>query len=183
MYSRFRILPLVAVLATAAALLNLSCRAGTTNSSATNASSQTLQPKLITPADLAKLRWIEGSWRGTGDIQKPFFERYHFENESTLVMESLTDESLSKVSETTRYELKDGHFGNGRSVATAIDDNSITFGEVANPRNSYRFQRESDHSWKAILIYPSSGHTAEKPINYHMERWPQKSGKVEPAGK
>ena len=111
---RFRILLIVGVLATGLALVNLSCRAGTAGNPSPNqppsASSQTPPTKRFTPADLAKLRWIEGSWRGTGDVEKPFFERYHFENESTLVTESFADESFSKITEVTRYELKNGVF-------------------------------------------------------------------------
>jgi len=50
-------------------------------SSPTPAASPAPVPKQITPAELAKLRWIEGAWRGTGGEVPPFFERYKFENE------------------------------------------------------------------------------------------------------
>ena len=64
-------------------------------------------------------------WRGTGDVESPFFERYRFENETTLAVDSFTDETLMKVEDTTRFVLKDGQFGNGgegsRWVATRID--------------------------------------------------------------
>ena len=83
-------------------------------------------PKSVTTADLAKLRWIEGTWRGTGDIDKPFYERYHLENDSALVMEEL-DETLTRVKNVSRYELKNGQFSNGSYVATEFDDKSITF--------------------------------------------------------
>src|SRR5215204_4841677 len=68
----------------------------------------------VSAADLAKLKWIEGTWRGTGEVQKPFYERYHFENPSTLVMEELPDETASTATRTTRFELKDFKFGNER---------------------------------------------------------------------
>jgi len=133
----------------------------------------------FTTADLSKLRWIEGTWRGTGDVEHPFFERYTFENDSTLVVDSFADERVSKVTETTRFELKDGQFGNGgedsRWAAAVIDDNSITFVPVAKARNSFRFQRESKDSWKAILNWPA---TADKPARqriYQMTRWPAPS--------
>jgi hypothetical protein len=133
-------------------------------------------PKLITPADLAKLRWIEGSWRGTGGGVPPFFERYKFENDSTLVIEGLADETLSKVNEVSRFELKDGHFGSGTgdssSVATALDDNSITFAPIGKG-NYFRFQRESENSWKAILNWTDKSGAPKERI-YLMERWPAK---------
>lgn len=138
-------------------------------------SSPSPSPKLITAADLAKLRWIEGSWRGTGVEQAPFYERYKFENDSTLVVETLADETLSKVTEVDRFELKDGHFGKSAndsgSVATALDDNSITFAPLGKSRNSFRFQRESPNSWKAILNWTDQTGAAKERI-YIMERLP-----------
>lgn len=127
-------------------------------------------PLNITTNDLKKLRWIEGTWRGTGEVQPPFFERYKFENDSTLVMEELADESLSKVNSTTRYELKDGRFGTDRAVATALDDTSVTFSPVDPRRNSFRWQTESKDSWKAILTLPAKGTTPAKETIYKLER-------------
>ena len=129
------------------------------------------QPKTISTAELAKLRWIEGSWRGTGDVDKPFFERYRFENDSTLVTESFADETFSKVTETSVFSLKDGHFGNegegSRWVATALDEKSITFAPVVKARNSFRFERESDNVWIATLNWPA---TDKAPANQHVYR-------------
>jgi hypothetical protein len=133
-------------------------------------------PKQITPAELTKLRWIEGAWRGTGGEVPPFFERYKFENESTLVVETLEDESLSKVTDVSRFELKDGHFGSGTadsgSVAIALDDNSISFAPLGKG-NFFRFQRESDNSWKAILNWTDKNGAPKERI-YLMERLPLK---------
>jgi hypothetical protein len=148
----------------------------TASPAATPTTSPSPVPKLITPADLTKLRWIEGSWRGTGGGVPPFFERYKFENDSTLVVEGLADETLSKVNDTSRFELKDGHFGatdgNSGSVATALDDNSITFAPVGKG-NLFRFQRESENSWKAILNWTDKSGAPKERI-YLMERWPAK---------
>ena len=144
-------------------------------SCATGQQGQTPKPKPLTTTDLQKLRWIEGSWRGTGDGQAPFFERYRFENDTTLAVDGLEGD---KVTDTTRFELKDGEFGGGsegsRYVATAIDDNSITFSPVTKARNSFRWQRETADSWKAVLNWPA---TKDKPAGeriYNMERWPPK---------
>src|ERR1700687_1111652 len=97
----------------------------------TQHSDQAPTPTQVSIADLAKLRWIEGTWRGTGDVQKPFYERYHFENESTLVVEGLTDENTNKVNEVTRFEFKDGQFCGGnegsRWCAGDIGADTITF--------------------------------------------------------
>ncbi len=133
--------------------------------------------KNITPADLAKLRWIEGSWRGTGDIDKPFYERYKFENETTLSVESFEDEAFSKSTDVSRFELKDGEFGSTdadgrRSAASAIDENSVTFEPVAKSRNRFRFQRETDNLWRAFLLWPATDKAPAGQRLYVMERWP-----------
>jgi hypothetical protein len=151
------------------------CARTPSNTSTQNVSAPSPSPKLLTVADLAKLRWIEGSWRGTGGDVPPFYERYKFENDSTLVVETLADETLSKVSDVSRFELKDGHFGSGNgdsgSVATALDDNSISFAPVGKAGNYFRFLRESENSWKAILNWTAKDGTA-KELTYRMERWP-----------
>jgi hypothetical protein len=142
-----------------------------------NAASPSPTPKSFTPADLAKLHWIEGSWRGTGDVDAPFYERYRFENESTLLVDGFPDEKLTKVDDTTRFEIKDGQFGNAgegsRWVATAIDDDSITFEPVSKARNSFTWKRESKDLWTAVLKWPADGNKPARERVYRMERWPR----------
>jgi hypothetical protein len=135
----------------------------------------TVTAKTLTSADLKKLRWIEGTWRGTGDGQAPFYERYRFENDTTLAVETLEGDKQDKVADVTRFELKDGQFGGGsegsRYVATSLDDKSITFDPVTKARNSFRWERESENSWKATLNW-TEGKIAKERV-YHMERWPK----------
>ena len=131
----------------------------------------------LTPADLQKLRWIEGTWRGTGG-EKPFFERYRFQNATTLAVDSFENEKLEKVTDTTLFELKDGEFGGGSEgsywVVTTIDDHSITFAPVAKARNSFIWKRDSKDSWSAILSWPASPDKPARERTFKMERWPQK---------
>src|SRR5919106_6786945 len=86
--------------------------------------------KNFTAADIAKLKWIEGTWRGTGETQPPFFERYHFDG-TTMIVESFEDETLAKVTDTSRFELTDGEFGHTegerRSAASEITDTYVQF--------------------------------------------------------
>jgi hypothetical protein len=155
------------------ALLNIGgCARGRSSNTAQSTATSTATPASITANDLKKLLWIEGTWRGTGDIQAPFYERYRFENGNTLIVEYLADESVSKVTETTRYELKDGQFGNGRSVATELTDSYITFSRISGAENTYRWQKESADSWKAVLTSPATDKTPAKEIVYHLVRWP-----------
>jgi hypothetical protein len=129
--------------------------------------------KKFSTADIAKLRWIEGTWRGSGVDQAPFFERYRFENESTLAVDSFPDEKLDKVEDTSRFELKDGQFGNGSYVASSIDDNGINF-EPTKAKNSFRWERVSANAWKATLKWPADGNKPARERVYNMERIPAK---------
>ena len=150
----------------------------------------------FTPADLAKLKWLEGTWKGTGG-EKPFFERYRFENDSTLAVETFADESLAKIVDTTKFELKDGEFGHDmgvrRAVASSITENAVQFvpaptytrpaangsGPPPQPggdqnQNSFRFERQSDGTWNAILQWPARDGKPESSKVYKMEPWPRK---------
>jgi len=125
----------------------------------------------VSTGDISKLRWIEGTWRGSGVDQAPFFERYRFENESTLAVDSFPDDKLDKVEDTSRFELKDGQFGNGSYVASSIDNNGVTFEPVAGKaKNSFRWERVSANAWKATLKWPAEGNKPARERIYNMER-------------
>ena len=140
--------------------------------------SPTVTIKTFTASDLQKLRWIEGTWRGTGGGVPPFVERYKFESDSILAVESLEGENFDKVTDVTRFELKDGQFGGGgegsRWVATSINDRSVTFEPLAKARNSFRWERESENSWKAVLSWPATDSAPARQRIYLMERWPKR---------
>ena len=133
------------------------------------------QTKKFTTADIQNLRWIEGTWRGTGDVDKPFFERYRFEGDTVLAVDSYEhDATLQKVTDTTRFELKDGEFGGGsegaRWVARSIDDRSIEFGPAVNVKNSFRWERESKDVWKATIMLPANATKPARNLVFKMER-------------
>ena len=132
------------------------------------------QTKKFTTADLQKLRWIEGTWRGTGDTNKPFFERYRFEGDSVLAVDGFEDATLKKINDTTRFELKDGEFGGGsegsRYVAKWIDERGVEFGPGVNVNNSFRWERESKDVWKATILLPANDKKPARQLVYKMER-------------
>jgi hypothetical protein len=129
-------------------------------------------PKKFSTADLAKLRWIEGTWRGSGEDQEPFFERYRFENESTLAVDTFPNEKLDKVEDTSRFELKDGRFASSYYFANFIDEKAIDFEPTPLAKNSFRWERVSDNAWKATLKWPANGNKPARERVYNMERIP-----------
>jgi hypothetical protein len=107
------------------------------------------------------------------DGQNPFFERYRLEGTS-LVVDNFADGALGKVEGSGAFELKDGEFGktegNVRSAAAFITDDAVQFvPAVSGKGNYFRFERQKDGTWKAILEWPA---TADKPARskiYVME--------------
>jgi hypothetical protein len=128
-------------------------------------------PQRLTEKEFQALRWIEGSWKGTGGGVAPFFERYRFESPTTLIVETLEG---GKVTSTSKFTLVSGVLWSGsesgKSVATAFDATSVTFEFAATNRGSFRWQRETADSWKAILKYPASGNRLAGERVYLMER-------------
>ena len=132
------------------------------------------QTKKFTTADLQKLRWIEGTWCGTGDTDKKFCERYRCESDTVLAVDGFEDATLKKVTDTTRFELKDGEFGGGsegaRYLLKSIDDNGVEFAPALKVRNFFRWERESKDIWKATIIVPANGNKPAQQMIYKMER-------------
>ena len=134
---------------------------------------QSTPSKKFTTADVAKLKWIEGTWRGMyGD--KPFYERYKIE-ETAMVVESLkADGSVNGAPD--RFELKDGEFGKDegdqRSVASEITADYIQFvPAVPGKSNSFRFERQPNNTWRAVLDWPAKGDKPARQKIYIMEPW------------
>ena len=104
------------------------------------------------------------------DEGKPFFERYRFEG-TTLIVDGFTDETLSHIEDTTRFELKDGEFGtekgNNRSAASEITDDHVQF-VPERGGNSFRFERQPDGTWRAVLGWVEPDNTPKEKI-YKME--------------
>lgn len=129
----------------------------------------------FTPADIAKLKWIEGTWRGM-DGDNPFYERYTFEG-TTMIVQGLKEDG-SPDGESGRYELKNGEFGKGegdkRSAASEITDTYVQFvPAVAGRSNNYRFTKQP-HGWDALLEWSATSSRPAGQKTYKMEPWQPK---------
>lgn len=120
------------------------------------------------------MKWIKGTWRGM-DGEKPFFERYRFEG-TTMFVDSFTDETLSKVSDTSAFELKDGEFGHTegdkRAAASSITADAVQFVPVSGGGNAFRFERQADGTWHAVLEWLDKEKKPQQKV-YKMEKWPK----------
>jgi len=146
-----------------------------TNASSTTAADakpQATPSNKFTVADVTKLKWIEGTWRGM-DGDKPFYERYKIE-ENAMVVETLKEDG-SLDGEPGRFELKNGEFGktegDSSSAASEITDTSVQFvSAVPGKGNSFRFVKQP-HGWDAILEWAATANRPAGQKMYRMEPW------------
>lgn len=128
----------------------------------------------FTKADLKKLRWLEGTWRGTdASGQNPFFERYRFTNDAKIEIDSFSDSTLTKVDNQGSIYLENSELihKNGTMLWTVskLGDSLIEFAPKEKAKNSFAWQKESADVWTARLFgKDEQGKPTEK--IYRMER-------------
>jgi len=128
----------------------------------------------IQPRALTQLPWLLGTFRGTGTdgtVQAAFFERYSLADDSTLIVESFKDSTLSGAIDTTRYEARRDSLtnpGSSRYVATSLTPDSIVFGPLVGVKNGFLWRKGDSTAWTAVII-PQPG-TGRSPRFYRMAR-------------
>jgi hypothetical protein len=123
-------------------------------------------------SDLAKLRWLEGSWAGTSAGERPIYERYHFANDSTIDITYYGDSTFSRQSGSGRVYLSVGRvyytYGPGRWGASHVADDGIFLVPQVNARNTFGWKQVSPDSWTSTMRSGVSGH--DRVIVYQMRR-------------
>lgn len=139
----------------------------------TESSSEQVTPAKVTKVEFQSLRWLEGIWRGTGVETSPFFEVYHFTNDSTIKFSVYGDSSLTELMYDGRIILSNGTvtYQSGESVwvATELGSNQVHFDPRQNASNNFTWVRGSSSVWIAVLSFPGqTGHARERV--YRLER-------------
>ncbi len=125
-------------------------------------------------SEFQKLRWLEGTWRGSDGGQNVFYERYHFVDDTTIEIEYFgNDETLSKIKRKGNVSLLNGAIlhrdESGGWSATAIDDKSVHFAPKQNADNSFSWEKQTSDLWLARLkLSDPQGKNNDKV--YRMER-------------
>ena len=109
--------------------------------------------KNLTADDIAKIKWLVGTYRGLG-ADKPFFNRYRLEG-TTLKVQSFDDEAMTKQSQAADYELIDGMFANPsgehRFAASEITDDHIQFVTLTDGKEAYSLEKLDGGKVRATL--------------------------------
>lgn len=146
-------------------------------SQSTSSNNSAAKPgKSFTAADIEKIKWLQGTWRGM-DGDKPFYESYKFEG-TTMIVQGIK-EDFSNDGEPGRYELLNGEFGKGegdkRTAASEITADYIQFvPAIAGKSNNYRFTHLPNGNWQALLEWQAAGNKPAGNKIYTMEPWPLK---------
>ena len=121
-----------------------------------------------TANDLDKIKWIQGKWKGTYKT-KPFYEIYHFPNDTTLEIISYewNGKDSSKTSKSSVY-WKNGAYYLGDELnwkVTEITDSSIFMIPNNKASNEILWKYHDSTSWDAVL------NSQKETTEYHMQAY------------
>jgi hypothetical protein len=123
----------------------------------------------VTMTDFGKLRWLDGSWRGTLPKGGYFYERYEFVDDSTITMHGYADSTFSAANDSAQIVFRGNKvYDRGVSaewIASRVDEKSIEFSPVKNASNSFVWNPVSNDQWTATLKSANGIST-----NYDMQR-------------
>jgi hypothetical protein len=122
--------------------------------------------------DLAKLRWLEGSWAGTAPDARDVYEHIHFVNDTTAEIAYFADSAFEHETGRGRLYLSVGRIyhtmGPNRWGATNVDARGVYFVPQDNNQSSVMWSRQSNDEWTATLRAGFIGRDRE--TIYHMRR-------------
>ena len=168
-------------IAIGAMLLGLACAkeaAQNTDSVAAAAGAPTVVspppvPGSFVTADFAKLRWLEGKWRGFMSDGNKFYESYALEDDSTIVKHSYPDSTFTNPTDRSVISLRGttvaNESENARWVVTRIDSTGADFAPERGANNFFTFTREDATKWSASLRWTENGQP--KTVVYALHRF------------
>ena len=115
----------------------------------------------VSPAQFQQLRWLEGSWRGSGGGFDAFFEGYRWVDDSTIRKYGYADSTLATVTDSGDITLR-GTTVRSESperawVVEGLDSVSVRFAPERNAANDFEWRRVGPGAWTARLTWDSAG--------------------------
>lgn len=130
-------------------------------------------PPTFAKTDFAKLRWLEGAWRGTISEGSFFYESYHFVNDTTLVRATHTDSTFKTKSDSAVMYYRDGAVVDSSAGslyhAMKLDSTEVDFRLDADPRRHFTWTRNGADAWTA-KIFSRTREGVERVTVYPMAR-------------
>jgi hypothetical protein len=114
-------------------------------------------PAAVTAAQFQTLRWLEGTWRGTGEGVSPFFERYRFVDDSTIRRYTYVDSSFAQISDSGTTALRGAGVTGGDPEpewqVTSVDSTGWHFESLREAGRGFTWSRIRDGTWTARLVW------------------------------
>ena len=127
-------------------------------------------PAKFATADFARLRYLEGTWRGTMPNGQSFYESFHFLDDSTALQGTHTDSTFRKKSDSSRIVFRGGAVydsGGTVSIAEKLDSTVIDF--RTSPTYHFTWTKTGADAWTAQLMSRNADGTDRVTI-YPMKR-------------
>ena len=131
-------------------------------------------PAAVSASGFQSLRWVVGKWRGMQPDGAAFYERYRFENDSTIRSYTYADSVGTVPTDSGEIVLRAGQVTTGSGAARWVVDeltaNRVSFAPLAGVQNSFVWERTSTDAWTATLRWPASGDRPARQVVYPMTR-------------
>jgi hypothetical protein len=133
-------------------------------------------PLVVTAAQFQSLRWLEGTWRGSGGGFDGFYEGYRWLDDSTIRKFDFADSTLAVISDSGDITLRGGTVRSGSAassyVVTALDSVSVHFAPERNVSNAFEWRLTAAGAWTARLTWDSAGVPRERVYEMRAYRPP-----------
>lgn len=121
---------------------------------------------VVTVEQFQQLRWLEGTWRGSGGGYDGFYEGYRWMDDSTIRKYGYADSTFAVITDSGLVSLRGGavRSASPRSsyVAVALDSASATFAPERGAANSFEWRSTGSGTWTARLTWDSAGVPRER---------------------
>lgn len=121
------------------------------------------QAPRVTLEQFKQLRWLSGSWRGSGGAYPSFFEEYGVIDDSTIQMRALADSTFRVATDSSRIEWRNGVVskrGGSSYVAVELTASSVRFAREGASGGGFTWTSNSADQWTATL-HPSTPQGSE----------------------
>ena len=117
---------------------------------------QSQEANRYTGQHFKSLRWLEGTWKGTGSGEAPFYEKLEFVNDTLMQITYYSDSTLTKSSTDGGVYLSGGKiYHNYKSAVWELKqmkDKSAEFAPIKRASNSFTWKYNSPDEWTATLF-------------------------------
>jgi hypothetical protein len=128
-------------------------------------------PANVSRQQFRELRWIAGTWRGSGGAYPAFFEEYKVLDDSTIKMRSFSDSTLRVPTDSSMIEWRNGSVQSRSAsrtyVVVTFTPSSVRFARPGAAAGGHTFTRVSADEWTATLHPAAAG---GQPTVYTMRR-------------